>query len=50
MTKPNANKNDFKEENIMFKKFKSYFMENIDSIAAGMAALNVGDNYPYFEN
>ncbi len=33
----------------MFKKIKSYFMENIDSIAAGMAALNAGDNYSYIE-
>lgn len=33
----------------MFKKIKSYFMENSDSIAAGMAALNAGDSYSYIE-
>ena len=31
----------------MLKKFKTYFMEHIDAIAAGMAALNTGDCYPY---
>lgn len=33
----------------MFKKFKTYFKENIDSIAAGMAALNAGDSFSYIE-
>lgn len=33
----------------MFQKIKAYFMENMDSIAAGLAALNVGDSYPYIK-
>lgn len=33
----------------MFTKFKAYFMENIDSIATAMAALNAGDSYPFIE-
>lgn len=34
----------------MFKKFKNYFTENLDTIATAMLALNAGDNYPYFDN
>ncbi len=33
----------------MLNKIKSYLMENIDSIAASMAALNAGDSYSYIE-
>ncbi len=33
----------------MFKKLKAYYMENIDIIAASMAALNGGDYHPYVE-
>ncbi len=34
----------------MFRKFKAYFMEHIDAIAAGMAALNAGDSCPYIRD
>lgn len=33
----------------MFKKLKAYYMENIEAIAASMAALNGGDYRPFIE-
>lgn len=33
----------------MFNRIKTYLMENIDSIAASMAALNAGDTYSFIE-
>lgn len=33
----------------MFKKFKSFYMENIDMIAASVAAVNGGDYRPFIE-
>lgn len=33
----------------MFKKFKAYYMENINFIAAGLAALNGGDYRPFLD-
>jgi len=34
----------------MFKKFKNYFVENIDVIAAGMAVASGSDYRPFIEN
>lgn len=33
----------------MFKKFKNYFLENIDSIAMSVAMMNGTDIYPYLQ-
>lgn len=33
----------------MFKKFKSFYAENIDVIAASLASLNGGDYRPFIE-
>lgn len=33
----------------MLKKFRTYFMENMDTIVAGLASLNGGDYRPYIE-
>lgn len=33
----------------MLKKIRTYFLENMDTIAASLASLNGGDYRPYIE-